>query len=438
MKSIPYRSLGAMAIVTAMLGLAACSSDAGTDSNGSNGSDEPITINYMHRLPDGEGMTKVAEVVAQWNEENPDIQVTATKFDGEAEEMLTKLKADVAASNAPCLAQLSYAEVPTMYSEGMLENVTDEATQYVDDFSEGAVALMTVGGETVGLPQDTGPLVYYYNATAFEELGLEVPSTSEELAAVATKSAESGKYALAFEPDEAKYWLSGQAAAAGATWFAAEDGKWKVDVEDAATKKVADFWQELIDTDSTMVANRWSDEFKQALVGQDLIGTIGAAWEAPLLAGDMAGSANEGQWAVVELPKSGSEQMTGPDGGSGVAVLKGCDHPAEAMKFNDWFNTQIDPLVSQGLVVAAKGTMTTPDSLKAFYGDQDVFSVLSEANATLNPDFVYIPGFPAVNGPMIKAADAAGKGSGQVMDVFSAAQETSVAALKNAGLPVSK
>lgn len=445
MTSVPYRALGAVTIVTALLGVTACSTDTDTGTSDSTsgstaaaGPAEPVTISYMHRLPDGEGMTKVADIVAKWNDDNPDIQVDATKFDGEASEMITKLKADVAADTAPCLAQLGYAEVPTMYSEGMLEDVTDEAGQYVGNFSDGAVALMTVGGQTVGLPQDTGPLVYYYNAAEFEKLGLEVPTTSDELAAVATKAAESGKYAVAFEPDEAQYWLSGQAAAAGAAWFTAEDGKWKVDVTDEGTATVADFWQGLIDSDSTLVANRWGDEFKQALTGQDLIGTIGAAWEAPLLAGDMAGSANDGQWAVTELPKFGSEQLTGPDGGSGVAVLKGCEYPAEAMEFNNWFNTQIDDLVSQGLVVAATGTMTTPESIKEFYGGQDVFAVLAAATDTLSPDFVYIPGFPAVNGPMTQAADAAGKGNAPVMDIFTTTQTESVAVLKDAGLPVSE
>lgn len=439
MKSIAYRTLGLAAAATMLFGVTACSTDGGTSANdGDSASSKPITIDYLHRLPDGEGMTKVADIVAEWNEANPNVQVTATKFDGKAAEMITKLKADVKAGNASCLAQLGYAEVPTMYTEGMLENVTDVAADYVDNFSAGAVALMTVNGENVGLPQDTGPLVYYYNAAEFERLGLTVPTTSDELAAASAAAAATGKYAVAFQPDEAQYWLSGQTAAAGAAWFSATDGKWNVNVVDAGTEKVASFWQGLIDSKSTLVANRWGDEFKAALVDQTLIGTIGAAWEAPLLAGDMAGSANDGQWAVVELPTFGDAQMTGPDGGSGVAVMKGCEHPAEAMEFNNWFNTQIDPLVSQGLVVAAKGTMKTPESIKAFYGGQDVFSVLGAANESLSPDFIYIPGFPALNGDMVKAADAAGQGTAPVIDIFTAAQSAAVDALTNAGLPVAK
>lgn len=128
--------------------------------------------------------------------------------------------------------------------------------------------------------------------------------------------------------------------------------------------------------------------------------------------------------------------MTGPDGGSGVSVIKGCKNPAQAMKFNDWLNTQIDALVSQGLVVAAKGTMKTPEAVKSFYGGQDVFAELGKANEALNPNFPYIPTFPAVGADMSAAADRAGKGQGKVADIFQAAQDSSVKSLKDAGLPV--
>lgn len=150
---------------------------------------------------------------------------------------------------------------------------------------------------------------------------------------------------------------------------------------------------------------RWGDEFIAALNDGSLIGTIGAAWEAPLLVGDMAGTDNEGNWAVAQLPAFGDTAMSGPWGGSGVVVMEGCEHPAEAMEFNNWFNTQVDDLVSQGLVVAAAtDPMTTPENVSAFYGGQDVFAELAEANANLNPDFPYIPTFPAMGGDMAGAA----------------------------------
>jgi multiple sugar transport system substrate-binding protein len=427
---------GAVAVLALSLVAACSSSGTGTVASSTSKASGPITIDYLHRLPDGEGMTKVADIVAKWNATHPDIQAKATKFDGKAPEMIAKLDADVKAGAAPCLAQLGYAEVPDLYTKGLLVDVSSQAAKYKDNYSSCALALMTVGGKSVGLPQDGGPLVYYYNKTAFTALGLTAPSTLSEFTADAAKAAAKGKYIAAFEPDEAQYWLSAQAAAAGATWYSADNNTWKVDANGAASATVASFWQGLLDAKSVTVENRWGDGFKKALTDQTLIGTIGAAWEAPLLSGDMKGSKNEGQWAVTQLPTYGSAPMTGPDGGSGVAVIKGCAHPAEAMEFNNWFNTQINDLVSQGLVVAAKGTMTTPADVKAFYGGQDVFAELAKANQALNPNFTYIPTFPAIGADMSQAADKAGKGQGTVAAVFAAAQASSVKSLTDAGLPV--
>lgn len=451
----PRRTLATAVTLAAVLVTAGCGGDQGStgadgtaddtsaaqEGDGSTaaaGDGEAVEIAYLHRLPDGEGMTKVDEIVDRWNAEHPDIQVTATKFDGAAQEMMQKLETDVRAENAPCLAQLGYAEIPSAFTKGLVEDVTAEAEKYKANYSEGTYDLMTVGGAVVGLPQDTGPLVYYYNKAAFDDLGLDVPTTGEELVDVATKAAAEGKYVAAFTPDEAPYWLSGQAAAAGATWFGVENDAWAVDVESDATATVAALWQDLLDADAVVTHPRWDDSFTKSLVDQELIGHIGAAWEAPLLVDSMQGSGNDGQWAVAQLPQLGDAPASGPDGGSGVAVMKGCEHPAEAMEFNDWFNTQVDDLVSQGLVVATTvEPMTTPDAVAEFYGGQDVFAELSTANEMTNP-FPYMPTWPAVMDPMVTAAAAAADGSGKVADVFSAAQEASVSSLKDAGLPVAE
>lgn len=58
----------------AALTLAACGKSS--ESSGA------VTITYWHRLPDKDGMTKVDDIIATWNKENPDIQVKATKFAG--------------------------------------------------------------------------------------------------------------------------------------------------------------------------------------------------------------------------------------------------------------------------------------------------------------------------------------------------------------------
>lgn len=134
----------------------------------------------------------------------------------------------------------------------------------------------------------------------------------------------------------------------------------------------------------------------------------------------------------------GNGTSTGPDGGSGVAVLKGCEHKAEAMEFLDWFNTQVEDLTSQGLIVAASTeTAKTPESWNEFYGGQDVMKEFATANDNMVA-FNYMTGYSAVSAAMQEAADKAADGSGKVADVFPVAQQTSIDTLKNYGLSVAK
>ncbi|UNK70609.1 extracellular solute-binding protein [Microbacterium sp. H1-D42] len=414
-------------------GLAACSSDAGDAPT----SGDPVTIEYMHRLPDGEGMTAVNDIVKRWNDENPNIQVKATKFDGNAPDMILKLETDVKAGNAPCLAQTGYAEVPQLFVKGLLEDVAGEAKKYEENYSAGAFSGMRVGDAVVGLPQDVGPLVYFYNETAFGELGLDAPATLADLTADSATAAAAGKYVTAFTPDEAHNWLAAQSAAAGDTWFGTEGDAWSVNAEGEGSERVAAFWQGLLDNKQTLSTERWGEGFTAALNNGSLIGHIGAAWEAGFLLDSLDGTPAEGQWRVAQLPDFGAGALSGPDGGSGVSVLKGCENPAEAMEFNNWFNTQIDDLASQGLVVAATGAVETPEKMARQFGGQDVMSELATATANMNPDFPYAPGFSTLS-KMNETAAAATTGGAKVADIFTTAQNTAVSSLKDLGLPVAE
>ncbi|MFC0266289.1 ABC transporter substrate-binding protein [Alloscardovia macacae] len=425
---------GVASLAVMALALAGCGSTSASSSSGSK--DEKVEITYLHRLPDKEGMTKVDEIVKKWNAANPNIQVKATKYAGEASNMMKKLEADVKAGTAPDLAQLGYAEVPEAFTKGVLEDVTAEADQYKKDFSAGAYSLMQLNGKTFGLPQDGGPLVYYYNEAAFKELGIDVPKTQDELLASAQKAAAAGKYIMSFQADEAGNMLTGLAGASS-PWYTVKSDKWNVNTNTDGSKAVADVFQKMIDAKSAFVNPRWEPSFDAALKDGKLIGTVGAAWEAPLIM-DSAGG-GESTWKVAQLGDwFGNKGKTGPDGGSGVVALKGTKHKAEAMKFLDWFNTQVEDLTTQGLIVSATtATAKTPDAWSKFYGGQDVMKELVAANNNMG-DFNFIPGYSAVGAAMKETAAKAADGSGKVADIFSVAQTTSVDTLKNLKLSVAE
>lgn len=435
------RCMAAVAMVSAVgMALAGCGSGASSSTGGtaSASSGGKVELTYIHRLPDKPGMTSVEDIVQRWNDANPDIQVKAVHFNGNASDLIKKLETDVKAGNAPDLAQVGYAELPEVFTKGILEDVTAEAEQYKKDFAAGPYELMGIGGKTYGLPQDTGPLVYFYNQAEFDKLGIEVPKTQEELIATAKKAAGQGKYIMSFQADEAGNMLSGLSGASG-SWYTVEGDAWKVDTDTDGSKAVAKVFQDLLDAKAVATDPRWDPSFDASLQQGKLIGTVGAAWEAPLLMDSMADQGGKGDWRVAQIGDwfaNGSK--TGPDGGSGVAAIKGCEHKAEAMKFLDWFNTQIEDLTSQGLVVAAStGTPETPSSWSEFYGGQDVMKEFFTANANMG-DFSYIPGFSSVATAMKEQAAKAAAGTATVESIFTTAQDSSIDTLKDYGLSVAE
>lgn len=87
--------------------------------------------------------------------------------------------------------------------------MTQYAEQYKNDFASGPYSLVQVGGKAYGLPQDTGPLVYFYNKAEFEKLGItEIPQTADEFIAAAKTAAAAGKYIMSYQPDEAGNMIS--------------------------------------------------------------------------------------------------------------------------------------------------------------------------------------------------------------------------------------
>lgn len=422
------------------LALASCAGGADGDKAEAD-SGSPVSIDYWHRLPSVEGAKTVDDLVAEWNAANPDIKVTATALQGSAGDSYPKIAAAVEGDNAPCLAQVGVDRVPDLLSTGQLLDVSEYAEQYQDNYLPYAWNKSTFAGQTYGLPQDTGPIVMYYRTDLFEQYGIEVPTTWEEYRAAgeAVKAANPEARIGSFLPDESM-WLMALASANGATWWGVGDDGWTVDVDSAETQEVAAYWQGLIDDDIVATTPRWDPTFDQSLNDGTLVATIGASWEAPLIAGAAPDSA--GSWGVAQIPMADpAEPMVGEDGGSIVAVLKGCKNPEQAMKFADWLNTNVEGLMPLGLFPAtttpAEG-FATPETLKTFFGGQDIYAEFSAANEAVNLDWTFSP----TTGQTLTAIqDGTGKmltGGPGLPEIMSAADASSIASLEKAGITVVK
>lgn len=133
-------------------------------------------------------------------------------YQGSANDTLTKVRTvaqsgDV--SQLPDLVQLDSTGVVDMANLDAIYYVEDLASDQGEDLSfalDHALESMKYRGKVIGLPFNASTLLFYYNKTVFDELGLEVPRTLDELAAIAPEliqrdsSGNITRYAIAGVP----------------------------------------------------------------------------------------------------------------------------------------------------------------------------------------------------------------------------------------------
>src|SRR5665647_649327 len=174
MRSKTGTRLTALAATTALL-VTACS--GGTDGGSSSAPPgETVELTFWTWAP---GME---DIVGVWNDANPDIQVTVQTQDGGDPAVTKLLTAIQAGSGAPDVMQTEYQKIPTLVASDAL---ADLAGQLPDDvvshYPEGVWNSVTLGTDAVyGIPQDSGPMQFYYRADIFAEMGLAVPTTWQE------------------------------------------------------------------------------------------------------------------------------------------------------------------------------------------------------------------------------------------------------------------
>ncbi|MCW8221279.1 ABC transporter substrate-binding protein, partial [Streptomyces griseolus] len=157
--------------------LSGCGSpDDGGDEPAASG---PASLTYWAWAPD---LDKVADI---WNKgpgKEAGITVTVKK-QASGDDLVTKIITAAKAHKAPDLVQAEYQALPTLVSNDVLADISKEAGDAKGQYAEGVWQQTTLGSDALyALPQDSGPLMFYYREDLFEKYGLTVPTTWEEFA----------------------------------------------------------------------------------------------------------------------------------------------------------------------------------------------------------------------------------------------------------------
>jgi multiple sugar transport system substrate-binding protein len=173
-------------------------------------------------------------------------------------------------------------------------------------------------------------------------------------------------------------WFTGLVQQAGAAWWTTSGNSWHVDINGAASKKVAEYWQNLVTSGVVQKNPSFSPQWNKQMNTGALATWISGAW-APAQIGGIA-PATKGDWAVAPLPAwTAGDPSTGIWGGSATTVTTDSKHPAQAAQFITWLNTSADALGAQiqqiNVYPAATSGRSLPilDKAPAFFPNQPNF-----------------------------------------------------------------
>ncbi|MFE5370817.1 ABC transporter substrate-binding protein [Streptomyces mirabilis] len=439
MPNTKLRRLVATSIAVTLGGtaLAAC----GSSDDKSSSESGPVSLTYWSWAP---GMDKVADL---WNKgpgKQQKITVTVKK-QASGDTLVTKILTAHKAKKAPDLVQAEYQALPTLVSNDALADIAGESKDAKSKFADGVWQQTTLGSDAVyAIPQDIGPMMFYYRQDLFKKYGLTVPTTWEQFAetARALKKKAPDKDLTTFSANDSGL-FAGLSQQAGAKWWTASGDKWKVGIDDAATKKVADFWGGLVKEGAIDNQPMYTPSWNKALNTGKQIAWVSAVWAPGTLT--TAAPDTKGKWAMAPLPQwDGSTDVTGSWGGSSTAVTTDSQHKAAAAKFATWLNTDpqaVAALAKEGGIYPAATTAQTSDAFSqppAFFSNQaDFYPKAAEIAKTTAPS-AWGPNVNVAYTTFNDAFGAAAKDKSDFGAALKKMQDTTVADLKKHGFGVAQ
>ena len=356
----PFSKRGAVTAGTATavaLALAACSSGSSSSPSAasSSASSAASGSSQVVHLTITDWDNGMPAVVSAWNASHPDIQVQLIKPSGTGYTLYNKLITDNRAGTNPDISEVEYQALPEMVANKVAISLNKYLPNLSQSYPSSVTSLVQFQGQTYGVAQNICPMVFFYRKDVFAKLGLKPPTTWAQYAtdAAAIHKANQKEYLGNFDAADPE-WFAGLAQQAGANWWTASGNTWSVAINDAATQKVANYWQGLVNSGAISPEPSWSTQWLTDMNKGNVVGWLSAQWapnQFPTIAPSTAG-----QWVAAPLPAwTAGDSTVGTWGGEAEIVTASSKHPQQAAEFINWMNDS-----QQGLNLLIKNVSVFP------------------------------------------------------------------------------
>ncbi|MCX4548558.1 extracellular solute-binding protein [Streptomyces sp. NBC_01387] len=383
------------------------------------------------------GSDKVAEA---FNRTHPGIKVNFESVPS-GQEYYSKLTNAVKAGTVPDVAVVEYPQLPEFATQGELESLDKTLGPLVNDhFPKSVSRLVQLGGRTWGVPRDAAPLMLYYRKDFFKKHRIDVPTTWDayrDMTVRVKKADPKARGGVLFTDNPGL--LSALSWQAGSKWFSTQQDAWKVSLDDAPARKVADYWgglarQGLVQSLSTL------DPFWSSVQQNRTVAYVCASWCAGSQQATVADQA--GKWAVAPVPTWDGKPASAMYGGSSFVIPKGARNSGAAAEFIKWITT--DPAGMKAWVSSGTSSMFPADPrlvpvAKAafptdYFGGQDVYAVGSKSYAAVVPGWTWGPVMGTTNTSLVDGLPKVAEGKVTLPDVLAGAQRATVKDIKHRGM----
>lgn len=387
--------------------------------------------------------TAVAEmgpVVDAYNASQDAIKVNYEEIPNGGNGGYAKILAALQAGEGPDVAGFEYPNLPQFVAGGHVLPINDLVDESVlSKYSDQLRGLVTFADQMYAMPFDQAPLVVYYRQDLLEAAGVtEVPKTWDEFRTAAEKvhANDPSKYLVSYNPNEPAV-MASLAWQAGAKWYSVDDDSWKLDINSEESKKVADYWQSLVDDDLVLVTASFSDEWTAAMAEGTTVGVVGASWSAAGIKNRTEETEGAGNW-IAATPPSWGEPASAYYGGTSYAITNGTDNPEAAAAFLEWLTTSPEAFAARGEAGSTFPAYPGLESAVEFPSDyyaNDIYSVFNESAASVVDGWSWGPAWDITNTALADALGTVGQG-GSIADALTKAQDITRTELEAMGLSI--